>query len=101
MSALGQKRTFAPQKAVSALPPKADICSAPAHVRFGPKADICNAPPHVRFTPESDIKCDIWAKRRHQSSAWLCSTAAPKRKKSIVAWPKILSNLRLGLDYTE
>jgi HNH endonuclease len=25
---------------MSALPPKADICSAPTHVRFGPKADI-------------------------------------------------------------
>ena len=25
MSALGQKRTFAPQKAMSAVPPKADI----------------------------------------------------------------------------
>ena len=27
MSALGQKQTFAPQKAMSALPPKADMCS--------------------------------------------------------------------------
>src|SRR5262249_21845322 len=25
---------------MSALPPKADICSAPAHVRYGPEADI-------------------------------------------------------------
>jgi len=40
MSALGQKQTFAVQKAMSALPPKADICSAPPHVRFGPIADI-------------------------------------------------------------
>jgi hypothetical protein len=40
MSALGQKQTFAPQKAMSALPPKADICSATRDVRFGPKADI-------------------------------------------------------------
>jgi hypothetical protein len=40
MSALGHKRTFAPQTVMSALPPKADICSALAHVRFGPKADI-------------------------------------------------------------
>src|SRR5215471_4560279 len=29
-----------PQKAMSALPPKADICSALADVCFGPKADI-------------------------------------------------------------
>jgi hypothetical protein len=40
MSALGHKRTFAPQKVMSALPPKADICGALAHVRFGPIADI-------------------------------------------------------------
>jgi hypothetical protein len=40
MSALGQKRTFAMQKAVSALPLKADMCAALAYVRFGPKADI-------------------------------------------------------------
>src|SRR5262249_6141152 len=28
---------------MSALPPKADMCSALAHVRFGPKADSCTA----------------------------------------------------------
>jgi hypothetical protein len=40
MSALGQKQTFAPQKVLSALPPKADIRSATMDVRYGPKADI-------------------------------------------------------------
>src|SRR5262245_655661 len=40
MSALGQKQTFAVQTAMSASLPKADICSAQAHVRYGPKADI-------------------------------------------------------------
>ena len=57
MSALGHKQTYAaqnvmsalppiatakaiPQKAMSALPPKADMCGALAHVCFGPKADI-------------------------------------------------------------
>jgi len=40
MSALGQKRTCAAQKAMSALTPKADMCGAPAHVRFVPIADI-------------------------------------------------------------
>ena len=39
MSALGHKRTYAVQKGMSALPPKADICSAQAHVRFVPIAD--------------------------------------------------------------
>ena len=40
MSALGDKRTYAAQKGMSALHPKADICSAPAHIRYGPIADI-------------------------------------------------------------
>jgi hypothetical protein len=42
MSALGQKRTFAPQKVMSALPPKADMCCATRNVRFVPMADIAN-----------------------------------------------------------
>ena len=40
MSALGQKQTFAVHQPMSALPPKADMCSALAHFRFVPKADI-------------------------------------------------------------
>ena len=40
MSALGQKQTFAAQNAMSALPPKADMCGAVGDVRFVPKADI-------------------------------------------------------------
>ena len=40
MSALGQKQTFVSQEAMSALPPKADMCSAQAYVRFVPIADI-------------------------------------------------------------
>ncbi|MGB8055507.1 MAG: hypothetical protein WCF75_02635, partial [Pseudolabrys sp.] len=32
MSALGQKQTFAAHKSMSALPPKADMCGALAHV---------------------------------------------------------------------
>jgi hypothetical protein len=39
MSALGHKRTFGMQNGMSALPSKADICSALAHVRFVPIAD--------------------------------------------------------------
>ena len=42
MSALGQKRTCAVHKPMSALPPKADMCSALAHVRFVPIADIAH-----------------------------------------------------------
>ena len=40
MSALGQKRTYAAQTGMSALPLKADMCIAQAHVCFGPKADM-------------------------------------------------------------
>jgi hypothetical protein len=37
---LGQKQTLALQKGMSALPLKADTCSATARVRYGPIADI-------------------------------------------------------------
>src|SRR5215475_8515823 len=40
MSALGQKRTHAVQQGMSALHPKADMCSALVHVRYRPIADI-------------------------------------------------------------
>ena len=40
MSALGHKQTFAVQNGMSALPPKADMCSALVNVRFVPIADI-------------------------------------------------------------
>jgi hypothetical protein len=43
MSALGHKQTIALQNVMSALPPKADMCSATAHVCFGPKADIASS----------------------------------------------------------
>jgi hypothetical protein len=56
MSALGQKRTFAPQQVMSALPPKADICSALAHVRYGPIADIYKRP----FAPVPETGAGLW-----------------------------------------
>ena len=40
LSALGQKQTCAAQNVMSALRPKADMCSANRHVCFGPEADI-------------------------------------------------------------
>ena len=45
MSALGQKQTFAVQSAMSALPPKADMCSALGDVRFVPIADMSPSEP--------------------------------------------------------
>ena len=38
---------------MSALPPKADMCGALAHVCFVPKADMCSAKRQVRFIPQS------------------------------------------------
>ena len=58
MSALGQKPTGAAQKAMSALPPKADMCAATKDVCFGPIADILRRENYVRFTPKPDISCD-------------------------------------------
>ena len=55
MSALGQKQTFAVQTSMSALPPKADIRSAPAHVCFVPKADI---PPAYSITSSARESTD-------------------------------------------
>ena len=49
MSALGQKQTFAVHKPMSALHPKADMCSALAHVRFVPKADMATCHHLGRF----------------------------------------------------
>src|SRR5262245_4174284 len=50
-SALGHKRTFRQVSAMSALPPKADMCSALAYVRFTPNNDIDCVFRHVRFGP--------------------------------------------------
>ena len=42
MCALGHKRTYAVQRLMSALPPKADMCGATRDVRYGPIADIAS-----------------------------------------------------------
>src|SRR6476659_5848620 len=75
MSALGQKRTCAMQNLMSALPPKADIASALAHVCFGPKADSCNAAKRVvvrspRRAPHSRAfgKCSHSAIAEHHAN---------------------------------
>ena len=43
MSALGQKRTSAHVRVMSALPPKAEMDPHGRDVRFVPKADSCTA----------------------------------------------------------
>jgi hypothetical protein len=42
MSALGRKRTSQHTRAMSALPPKADIGTQPRNVRFVPKAEVAS-----------------------------------------------------------
>ena len=49
MSALGQKQTFALQKVMSALPPKADMCGAKTNVLRNP----CNYEGQYRCRPGS------------------------------------------------
>ena len=49
MSALGQKRTCAVQNVMSALPPKADVCSATRDVRFVPIADMPHSTLHGKL----------------------------------------------------
>jgi hypothetical protein len=45
------------QNGMSALPPKADICSAPADVCFVPEADSCNAANRAKF---DDRGTQVW-----------------------------------------
>jgi len=45
-----------PQTVMSALPPKADMCSALANISYGPTADICGAIRHARLTPKAAIR---------------------------------------------
>ena len=52
MSALGQKRTFAVQNVMSALPPIADMCGATRYVRYVPIADIVLLFDHLVGTSE-------------------------------------------------
>ena len=47
MSALGHKRTYAVQKGMSALPPKADTNRHERYVRFVPIADIMGQAGHL------------------------------------------------------
>jgi hypothetical protein len=45
-NSIGQKQTFPRVRPMSALPPKADMCSALADVRFVPIADIARSFDH-------------------------------------------------------
>jgi hypothetical protein len=58
MSALGQKQTFAVQKGMSAVPPIA-TAKADSRKRFmsalPPKADMCGAPADIGYRPIADL----------------------------------------------
>src|SRR5262245_58711503 len=65
MSALGQKRTCAAHKLMSALPPIATSNATYGDVRFGPKADIAwrcpqVLPEDVRHTAVLRVDCGGW-----------------------------------------
>ena len=68
-SALLQTRAFAMQTAMSALPPKADMCGATRYVRFVPIADIPLISPL-----QMSLSCHVLSKYaclyRHASSRW-------------------------------
>ena len=69
LSALGQKQTFAVQKSVSALLPKADMCGALIHVRFVPIADISFAV--FKLTTRSNlVACSHADRPRWRSSTF-------------------------------
>jgi hypothetical protein len=75
MSALGQKQTFAAHQPMSALPLKADICSAPAYVRFVPIADI-RSPTHlVGYDLIAASPVLAVTKRRNSAALVICRTA--------------------------
>ena len=55
MSALGQTQTLADVRAMSALPPIADIETQPWNVRFVPKADIVRCGKERRYSIASSL----------------------------------------------
>ena len=88
MSALGQKRTFALQQVISALPPIADMCGATRDVRFVPIADISSL---VRHTDVLDVLLiDRLLRRSHFPFAeappdrnWMWTITALEKQPSI------------------
>src|SRR5262249_49179244 len=68
MAALAHKRTYAVQKDMSALPPKADMCAATRDVRFGPIADSCSAAKESLF---DHLVSAVEQRRRHSETECL------------------------------
>jgi len=93
MSALGQKRTFAVQEGMSALPPKADIGWQRCQVRFVPIADIgfnsiTSSPPASKWRLEGcESISGMLPKRCHRSVAWCAGASLPNIREIDVITP--------------
>ena len=82
MSALGQKRTCAAQKGMSALHPKATTKADMGPMVMSalpPKADMCGALTYVCFGPIADIRPPLL----DQAGGWLASKAKHVRFSSL------------------
>src|SRR5215469_7054062 len=80
---------------MSALPPKADICSAPPYVRFGPKADICSAKLGHFFSSENVQKAVRKEYPLRVNPGYNCRTAlrrSPRRMGGYACWDSIVGN---------
>ena len=82
MSALGHKRTFAPQKVMSTLPSKADMCGAKSDVRLVPKADMIGQADHFGLGISICIGMSagvsiLWAAEKVGSSCGAATTTEP------------------------
>jgi hypothetical protein len=64
MSALGQKRTLTTNRAMSALPPKADMVRHSSDVRFVPKADIAASFDHLVVASSREMEMNANPKRK-------------------------------------
>jgi hypothetical protein len=83
---LGQKQTFAVQKGMSALPPKADMCGALGDVRFVPEADMHKG------------KAEASQKQRTRPlGPGSCSRVSTKSKSIVVMVPVLLNDQDLGI----
>ena len=83
MSALGQKQTFAVQKRMSALPPKADMCGATRDVRFVPIADIPTLFDHLVGAGDERRRDSVRHDERHRRRLGQALAAAGDRQAAI------------------
>src|SRR5262249_44836830 len=96
---------------------KADICAAPAHVRFtpnsdresrhpqpvmsalSPKADMCSAQAHVCYGPIADIrKAEAYSAGRAKPCGSNCGHEQHNESKFYCAIPAIRRNAKISFD---